>query len=399
MTHAATIIFCDIVGYSKNDDELQTRLIKQLSAEVTHQLDHRLSELYPSVVFLPTGDGMAIVLLERGEHGSTKVEVFRLVDKLMSFALSSQRKTGKGGLRIGVHRGPAVSLIRDINRQLNVCGYAINYCQRVMDAAHRNQVLLSEDAYQSLVGDEKAYAGEPFSKSAPAKFSGLITIPAKHGLILRVRVMFREGIKGWERTDPFPHGTIAGKQERTKFIVERLDELIRQPKRKLVIYEQSAFGTFGFPENREGWDDYQPEYAALLLKQKKLLKRLAAQPRTTLYLMFRPVRVYNAARRAARMKALITCLKQLSLRQNVRFGVTDNYQGPNRLIVKGLFCIEGYKIHDTAGYELSFVKTSPQEIRDAITAFRQVFDLHSPRTNQAKLAALNELHRSFEEDS
>jgi class 3 adenylate cyclase len=397
VTHTATIVFCDIGRYSQTDDEQQLRLIRQFSADITHELYHRLSEPEPSVVLLPTGDGMAIVLLDRHEtvDGQRKIEVFRLLDRLMNLALSNQWDSLKSGLRIGVHRG-TVSVIRDINRQLNVCGYTVNYCQRVMDAAHLNQVLISEDACRLLMGEATVYDGEPFGKSAPVRFSPVVNIPAKHGLMLHVRVIFREGVEGWEATEPFPHGAIVGKKDRTKFIVDRFRELLNQPKRPLVIYEQSAFGTFGYPEkNRKSRNADQGDYSDLLLEQKGLLKELARQSRTTLYLMFRPVRVYSPRWRAARIKALSGCLKELSSGQNVKYAITDNYQGPNRLIVEGLFCIEGYKIHDTAGYALSFVKSGALEIQNAIAAFHEVYDRLSPAT----LDDLEALHKRFQDES
>lgn len=152
MVHA-TIIFCDIVGFSRNNDDFQTELICKLSAEVTHELFFRLSEVEPSVIFLPTGDGLAIALLEdrAPTRASRKAEVFSLVARLMRFTVASQPKDGSTYLRIAVHGG-AVSLIRDINGHPNISGHAVNDCQRIMDAAHGNQVLFSSEAYRTLVG-------------------------------------------------------------------------------------------------------------------------------------------------------------------------------------------------------------------------------------------------------
>lgn len=378
MEHA-TLIFCDIVGFSLNDDDFQTQLICKLNAEVTHQLFDRLSEAEPSVIFLPTGDGLAVTLLDKSKASigtAEKAELFALIDRLMRFAVGNQPRDGETYLRIGVHRG-GVSLIRDINGHLNVCGHAMNDCQRIMDAARANQVLFSSEGYRTLAGGRRSYSGAPFDETTPAQFSDPLSVVDKHLEKHDVHIMFREGEKGWEKAEPMPRGLIAGKIERTLFIVKQLRELLLQPpETQIAVYEQSALSTFGIADRKVWGDSESPEYVALISEQKDLLMKLAAQDRTTVKLILRPIRRHESSWMKPRCEALLKWLRESIARPQVSFVVVDDhddYEGPNRLIIEDHFCIEGYKPHDTSGFELSFLKTSAHEIKEALESFNRVF--------------------------
>jgi hypothetical protein len=371
----ATFIFCDIVEFSRHEDDFQAKLICALNAEVRHQLYHRLSEPEPSLIFLPTGDGLAIALLERDKGiSSLKDEVFDLVERLMRFAVSGGMR-----LRIGVHRGP-VSLIRDINGHLNVCGTALNDCQRIMDSAHPNQVLLSTYAYRSLVGEKHLQESRSLDKN-PLKFSEPLPVLVKHRLEFEVRIMFREGEPGWENQEPYPQGLIIGKKRRTQFIVRRLSELLHTDK-KIEIYEQSALSTFGIADQTWELRDDEADYVKLVQEQKAKLKALAEQDRTTVKLVLRPIRRYTPRWMQARCEALLECLRTFIDAANVDFVVVEDYEVPNRLIVKNGFSIEGYKMYDSSGYELSVIRAATDEINEAIDSFEQVFKRQ--RKNQTK---------------
>lgn len=372
----ATFIFCDIVEFSRNDDDFQAKLICGLNAEVRHQLYHRLSEPEPSVMFLPTGDGLAIVLLERDKGvSSSREDVFGLVERLMRYAATG----GRMRLRIGVHHG-SVALMRDINGNLNVCGTALNDCQRIMDSAHPNQVLLSRDAYRTLVGDRYPQQSESMD-SNPLKFSNPLSIPVKHRLEFEVRVMFREGEPGWENREPYPHGLLIGKKRRTQFIVRSLGEMLKTNE-PIEIYEQSALSTFGIASQSYLWGQEESDYVRLILDQKAKLEALAEQDRTTVKLVLRPIRRYTPKWMRARCEALLECLRSFVDSPNVDFVVVEDYEVPNRLIVKNEFSIEGYKMYDSSGYELSVIRDATDEINEAIDSFQQVFN--KQRSNQTK---------------
>ena len=375
MTNNAVFVFCDIVEFSRNgDDDFQAELICGLNAEVRHQLHRWLAEPEASVMFLPTGDGLVIILFEREKTLSyIRDEIFGLIARLMRFAVTE----GKMRLRIGVHRG-SVSTMRDINGNLNVCGMALNDCQRIMNSAHPNQVLLSSHAYRSFMGDRQV--SEPNTKH-PFVFSQPLPILVKHGLEIEVRIMTREDEPGWENTEPYPQGLIVGKKRRTKFLVQRLDYLLKGDE-KIEIYEQSALSSLGITHDLSLWSHENSDYSQLILAQKAKLIQLAEQDRTTLKLVLRPIRQYTPRWMRARCEALLECLRAFVDAPNVDFVVVEDYEVPNRLIVKNKFSLEGYKMYDNSGYELSVIRTAADEIKAAIDSFEQVF--YKQRANQTK---------------
>ena len=64
---AATIVFADIVGFSRKPSGEQRHLIEELTSEVVHELRVLLNPPMeaPSVLAMPTGDGMALAFLHK----------------------------------------------------------------------------------------------------------------------------------------------------------------------------------------------------------------------------------------------------------------------------------------------------------------------------------------------
>ena len=370
----ATIVFCDIVGFSRrNNDELQ-RLIHSLNAEITHELYVHLSEISssPSVICLPTGDGMAIALLHKDQAaGSWASALFSLLDRLVRWAKHH------GKLRVGVHTG-TVLVIADINRRPNICGASINDTQRIMDAAHPNQVLFSADAYREYVGSHSgSYTNHPFSEQAPAQFKGPFNIIAKHGLTIPVYIMYRHEDPAWVLIEPYPSGTILGKLPRAQFIGNELARLAKSKELDLCIYEQSAFSTFATGTDREVRDtrtQYDEEYIRASKEQRQLLCELTREERTTLKLIIHPARAFKPTLMYARLTKLLEWMNDPAIWMNDRIDfVIAPYDGPNRLIVKDQFSIEGFKIHDTPGYEFSMIHREEYRIAEAISSFDHAF--------------------------
>ncbi len=400
----ATIVFCDIVGFSKLNNNDQGDLLYSLNADVTHELYRHLAGLgpVPSVIGLPTGDGMAIALLDQDQDGKSHWApvLFSLLDRLMRWA-EQKRK-----LRVGVHCG-RVSLITDINRRPNVCGATVNVCQRIMDSAHANQVLFSKDAYEQYVGSgQSRYVSHPFSEEAPAQFKGPINIIVKHGESVPVFIMHKNNDgPTWIALEPYPRGTIVGKVLRTQVIVNRLESLLESKQQELLIYEQSAFSTFGISRDQTAWrtsPEYSDEYLRLVLRQRDLLDRLAREPRTTLKLIINPERGHDFQRIRARLDTLLEWMIDPGIKSNpnIQF-VEAPYDGPNRIIVANKLCIEGFKLHDTMGYEFSILQTDEQTIADAMDAFERVFlqARSEGSTNQSVIESLQRRRATHSPDS
>ncbi len=62
---AATIVFMDIASFSKKPTPEQRRLVNALTSEVIHELRIFLAPPMetPSLLALPTGDGMALAFI------------------------------------------------------------------------------------------------------------------------------------------------------------------------------------------------------------------------------------------------------------------------------------------------------------------------------------------------
>lgn len=372
---AATIVFCDIVKFSLLPAQAQETLITKLNAEVTHELYSFLNtrEQPPQIICLATGDWLALALLHK-ERSSWGVTLFQLVARLMQW-----KERERVQIRIGVHVG-AVSLVSGINRNANVCGGTINMCQRIMDAANPGQVLFSEEARREYVGGAYQFADPPFSASEPAQFSETHTVVVKHGVPLNVRVMHL-GPENQAWNDSPPRGRqseIIGKEERTEFIVERLERL--QPVPGLRIYERSAFSTFGIPEDRDykSLSGHSDRYFKLLMVQKKSLVDLALKRNNSLRIMLYAVHYASPRILAHRFRSVLSWMEQVRANANVEY-VCDEYQGPNRLIVidprgRESFGVEGFKLHDTAGYEMSLVLDERERLEKAVREFDKVFE-------------------------
>lgn len=359
----STVVFADIVGFSRRNEEQQRALIHGLGAEVTHQLYTRLVaiEPTPNIIALPTGDGVALAVVEDSDARWSKEELFALVIKLMEWATSQGTK-----MRIGVHAGP-VSVIRDLNRRPNVCGVTVNDCQRVMDAAHDHQVLLSKAAFDRFVGSH-AQQADGLAQLGELRFRRTNDINTKHGDSIPVYIMSHIQYD-WDDSEPFP-GEIRGRRRRTEFIVNRLREVLRGG--NSIVREQSAFSTFGISASG-GWSgEGDVEYMELVQEQVRVLSELAARDDVRVQLILYPSRSYQWELMRNRIQVLVERLSLLLERPNVDF-VLGEYDGPNRVIIDSALCIDGYKIHDRSGYDLTIVRSKQKQLEEANADFNKYF--------------------------
>lgn len=185
---AATILFTDIVSFSKKPTAEQKRLVCSLTSEVVNELGVLLKPQKgtPSIVALPTGDGFALAFIHRTNQPWDHASILRLILRVHQWANNQSSPNNLVSIRVGVHVG-VVELITDINGKENLCGDTINYAQRVMDAANPRQTLYSETALREYVGSESpSCSTPPFSKYFIANFLGPIEVFAKHDLQILV---------------------------------------------------------------------------------------------------------------------------------------------------------------------------------------------------------------------
>ncbi|MBM3240384.1 hypothetical protein FJZ31_29225 [Candidatus Poribacteria bacterium] len=202
---AATILFTDIVSFSTKPTAEQRRLVEALTSEVVHELRTLLIPPLdtPSIVALPTGDGLALAFLHRTNQPWNRTTILSVILKMHQWAHNQSSPRNLVNLRVGVHVG-AVELVTDINGKANVCGDTINYAQRVMDAANPRQTLFSEAAFREYVGTESPFCiTPPFSEDLRADFHGPIEVYAKHGLQILVYKLVLEPLQPyWSNEDP-----------------------------------------------------------------------------------------------------------------------------------------------------------------------------------------------------
>ena len=187
----AIIVFVDIVGFTQKSVVRQLSLVKAMAAEVRGAIGDLLTstDAQPGAVVLPTGDGMAVALVETHARGD---EVLRralsLAARLFLFAQQQSSEPPPVQIRVGLHCGE-IQYLTDINDRPNVCGGAINHAQRVMDAANDGQCLISEDIQIKYLDRLDVYSfpirGE---QDGSAAFSGPLDVMVKHGRRATVRV-------------------------------------------------------------------------------------------------------------------------------------------------------------------------------------------------------------------
>jgi class 3 adenylate cyclase len=130
-TLVCSVLFIDIVGYSKKGVTEQVRIKQAFNKVLAGALEQVPA---PERVVVDTGDGAAITFL-----GDPEGALF--------VALAVLDAVGEVPVRIGINLGP-VSLMKDINGSDNVIGDGINVAERVMSFAARDQVLVSRSFFE-----------------------------------------------------------------------------------------------------------------------------------------------------------------------------------------------------------------------------------------------------------
>ncbi|HEX5338136.1 MAG TPA: AsmA-like C-terminal region-containing protein [Gallionella sp.] len=146
---SATVLFFDVVGYTKQSVNKQRELKKQFNHLVSECL--KLQEDGDRII-LDTGDGAAIGFLHHPEDALEVAMQFRKT------VMDNQHQDYPDlNVRIGIHLGP-INVVKDMNGQSNMVGDGINDAQRVMSFAGTDQIFISRSYYDfiSRLSDEYA---------------------------------------------------------------------------------------------------------------------------------------------------------------------------------------------------------------------------------------------------
>lgn len=140
----------DIVGYSDGRCiEAQADVIAALNDVVRAAVNHHdIPE--ESRLFIPTGDGLFIALLDLLRpydiHVRIAVKILEYLDRYNRSQLDPMRRFD---LRIAVNES-IDTVVTDVNGSRNVAGDGINVCSRILDLGDGGNILVGERVHQRL---------------------------------------------------------------------------------------------------------------------------------------------------------------------------------------------------------------------------------------------------------
>ena len=140
-TLVCSVLFVDVVGYSRLDVGEQIRLKQRFNQVLSASVQD--IETRERVV-IDTGDGAAVAFLGDPERA-------------LFCALAVFDNVGELPVRMGINLGP-VHVSRDINGQENVIGDGINVAQRIMSFADAGQLFVSRAFYDVVLLLSAEYA-------------------------------------------------------------------------------------------------------------------------------------------------------------------------------------------------------------------------------------------------
>ena len=135
----AHVLFMDIVKSTQQSLDGQYLTNDRLNQVVMKTSEFRSARKAETLISLPTGDGMALLFLDRFER-----------PLLCAIGIAKMLQQDPFcGLRMGIHTG-VVFVQHDINGNRNATGPGINLAQRVMSCGDAGHILLSGESAELL---------------------------------------------------------------------------------------------------------------------------------------------------------------------------------------------------------------------------------------------------------
>jgi len=152
-TFICSVVFIDLVGYSKKPVTEQIRL----KTSLTNNLSEAIKDIpVNDRIILDTGDGAAISFL--GDPEDALFVTLSLREAMIREAAESEEAAGDDeNVRMGINLGP-VKLVKDINGHPNIIGDGINVAQRIMSFARPGQIVVSRSYYDVVSNLASEYA-------------------------------------------------------------------------------------------------------------------------------------------------------------------------------------------------------------------------------------------------
>lgn len=192
------VVFVDVEKYSRRRTVNQISVVDSLTQSLKKALSD-VSKDYISyaqtnnlnfetdIIKLPTGDGAAIIFPFDGLHDIHLKFALHLLKSVSELNNSSicEKFNSQGwcnchsnfNLTIGISEGKGI-VYTDINGNYNVAGAVVNMAARAMGTADRNQIILTQEAYNQLIEmDEDTQLVDKFIS---------FDVQIKHGLQMQV---------------------------------------------------------------------------------------------------------------------------------------------------------------------------------------------------------------------
>lgn len=186
----AKYVFLDVVQYTKKPIEAQCDVIRALNDIVKDAIGvYEISD--DLVIYIPTGDGICIVLLSGTLQFDIHMKVaLEILGGISSYNAAIKDERRKFEVRVGINQGED-NIVTDINGMKNVAGSGINDARRIMDLADGGQILVSRLVYEVL------HQREEYLNSFVE-----FTAQVKHGRVLDVYQFVPKGTIGLNVNTP-----------------------------------------------------------------------------------------------------------------------------------------------------------------------------------------------------
>jgi class 3 adenylate cyclase len=153
-TFICSVVFIDLVGYSKKPVGEQIRL----KTSLTNNLSEAIKDIpVNDRIILDTGDGAAISFLGDPEDALFTTLSLREAMVQEGMSVTQVEASGDDAVRMGINLGP-VKLVKDINGHPNIIGDGINVAQRIMSFARPGQIVVSRSYYDVVSNLASEYA-------------------------------------------------------------------------------------------------------------------------------------------------------------------------------------------------------------------------------------------------
>jgi Adenylate and Guanylate cyclase catalytic domain len=138
-TSICSIVFLDIIDYSKKPDSEQIEVKNQFNALISHALKDIAQN---DRIIVDAGDGAAIAC-----SGSPEDALFIALAIRDEIIKNNAQSQAPMFVRFGINLG-TVRVVSDINSRPNIIGDGINVAQRIMSFAKPNQILVSRSYFE-----------------------------------------------------------------------------------------------------------------------------------------------------------------------------------------------------------------------------------------------------------